>query len=114
MKLLNRSKNIQVASEVEVASTYMSRLIGLLGRSGLPQGRALWITKGNSIHTWFMRFPIDVVFVDEKMKVSAVHENLGAWKMTSPFLKAQSVFELPAGTLKSNPVELGDELHVGN
>lgn len=114
MKLVNLSKNIEVASEVEVASTYLKRLIGLLGRSGLGSGKALWIHHCHSIHTWFMRFPIDVVFVDEKMKVRAVYEDMGAWRMTSPFTKAESVFELPAGTLKSKPVELGDELHVGN
>jgi len=120
LQLLNRTKNsIQVASEVELATSFVCRSVGLLGRAKLPQGNALWIqgTKFiacNSIHTFFMRFAIDVLFVDRELKVKKVYRNLVPWRMTWPVNSAFSVFELPAGTLQSISVEVGDQLHVGD
>ena len=61
-----------------------------------------------------MRFPIDVVFVDKTLRVQAVYQNLGPWKMTVPALGAFSVFELSAGTLEQRPVAIGDQLYVGD
>ncbi len=113
-RLINRTKNVEIAARVRVASSFFSRLIGLLGKSGLPEGETLWIERCRSIHTWFMRFPIDVVFVDDSLVVRKVCENVGPWRMTLPALKASSVFEMPAGTLRRKPVEIGDQLHVGD
>lgn len=118
-KLFNKSKNTEIAQSVRVADSFFSRAKGLLGERELPSGRALWI-KGsrlvdcNSIHTWFMRFAIDAVFVDKGLVVRAVYQDLRPWRMTWPVMGAQSVFELPAGTLRKAPVEIGDQLYVGN
>lgn len=97
-----------------IASGLFARLKGLLGKSGLAQGEALWIDRCNSIHTCFMRFPIDVVFVDDRMMVRKIHRNLPPWRLTWPVLKASSVIEMPAGTLQTHLIEVGDELHVGD
>jgi uncharacterized membrane protein (UPF0127 family) len=113
-KLMNRSKNVELASDVKIASSFFSRAKGLLGARTLPEGNALWIHHCNSIHTWFMRFPIDVVFVDDRMIVRKVCEHVGPWRMTMPSNKLKSVFEMPAGTVSRRPVEIGDELHVGD
>ena len=118
-RLLNQTKNAEVASQVRVADSFFTRAKGLLGESSLAAGSTLWI-KGsrlvscNSIHTWFMRFPIDAVFVDRSLKVRAVYRDLGPWRMTIPVLGAVSVFEFPAGTLAKCPVDVGDQLHVGD
>ncbi len=113
-RLLNRTRNLELAREVKVAASFYARAKGLLGERSLSEGNALWIKSCNSIHTWFMRFPIDVVFVDERLVVRKVCKNMGPWRMTLPAFKASSVFEMPAGTLSRRPVEIGDELHVGD
>lgn len=114
MKLLNVSRNSEVANNVRIADTFYRRAKGLLGERGLDEGNTLWIHRCNSIHTWFMRFPIDAVFVDSQMVVRAVYRNLGPWRMTFPAWKASSVFELPAGALDKTHVEIGDQLYVGD
>lgn len=116
--LTNRTKNMEVASHLDVASSFWERSRGLLGRSSLPQGSALWI-KGtdlvgcNSIHTLFMRFAIDAVFVDKNLKVKKIYRNLGPWRMTWPAPGAHSVFEFSAGTFSQDSIDVGDQLHVG-
>lgn len=101
-----------LASKLETANTLVSRTKGLLGRSNLPNGQGLWIKRCNSIHTFFMRFPIDAVFVDDKLHVVSIYQNLKPWRMTWVHLKASSVFELPAGTLKTTAVKVGDRFKV--
>lgn len=113
-RLFNRSKNVEIAEYVRVASTAFARTKGLLGECGINDGEALWIERCRSIHTWFMRFPIDVVFVDDRLVVKKVYENLGPWRMTLPAWGADSVFEMAAGTLGRKSVEIGDQLHVGD
>lgn len=115
MRLLNVSRNnTEIAHSVRVANSFYSRAKGLLGESGLAEGNALWIQRGNSIHTWFMRFPIDAVFIDRDLVVRAVYRNLGPWRITWPAWKASSVIELPAGALEKTHVEIGDQLYVGD
>ncbi len=118
-KLHNQSRQVAVADHVEQAISFWSRTRGLLGRATLPAGQALWIhgtdlIACNSIHTLFMRFAIDVIFVDRDLIVRKVYRDLKPWRMTWPAFGAHSVFELPAGTLAHRPVEVGDQLHVGN
>ncbi len=100
-----------VINELEVASSFAQRCKGLLGRASLAIGRGLWIQSCNSIHTFFMRFPIDAVFVDSSMRIVYIYRNLPPWRITLPRLKATSVIEVAAGTIPStlNP---GDQLHV--
>lgn len=113
-RLFNRTKNTEIAARVRVASGLFGRMKGLLGETGMPEGETLWIERCNSIHTWFMKFAIDVVFVDEEMVVRKVCENVGPWRVTMPAIRASSVFEMAAGTLRRNKVEIGDQLHVGD
>lgn len=120
LRLKNMSRgDVVLAQDVRVAESFFARSKGLLGEKSLPAGRALWI-KGtrfvdcNSIHTWFMRFSIDAVFVDHNLVVKAVYKDLNPWRMTMPAMGAASVFELPSGTLETAHVEIGDQLHVGS
>ena len=101
-----------LASRLSTAGNFVSRSVGLLGKSSLPEGEGLWIKRCNSIHTFFMRFPIDAVFVDEGLRVVSVYRELKPWRITRLHFKASSVFELPAGTLATDGLEVGDQLSV--
>lgn len=117
-RLLNKSTSQEIATNVRVADSMFTRAKGLLGEKSLPEDETLFIQGSiipcNSIHTWFMRFPIDVVFVDKSLVVKAVYKNLGPWRMTPPVLGAHSVFEFAAGALSNKTVSIGDQLYVGD
>jgi hypothetical protein len=106
-------KGLVVAQRVETAEDAASRSRGLLGRPFLPQGDALWIVPCPMIHTFFMQFSIDVLFLDASAKVVRVIENLKPWRLSPWVLSAHSVLELPAGTLKGQ-VAVGDRLEFKN
>ncbi len=104
---------MDLASDLRIADTLLTRTKGLLGRTSLPEGEGLWIKRCNSIHTVFMKFPIDAVFVDDDLKVISIYHTLKPWRITRLHLKASSVFELPAGTLeKLGGVRVGEQLLV--
>ena len=119
MKLVNKTKNVEIAQTVRVADSFFSRAIGLMGKKSLPAGEVLWF-KGatfmpaNSVHTHFMRFAIDVVFTDRELVVKAIYRNLQPWKITMPVAGAVDCFELNAGTCEREKLEIGDQLHVGH
>jgi uncharacterized membrane protein (UPF0127 family) len=112
VKLLNASKNLTVIENVAEASTTLSRMIGLLGRSSLGTNEALWIDRCPTIHTFFMKFAIDVVFVDNKLSVKACYHNVKAWRLILPVWGARSVFEMPVGAISRGQIEVGDQLNV--
>lgn len=110
MRLL-RGEDILIAN-VEVASSLWSRTKGLLGRAGLPEDQALWIKPCNSVHTYFMRFPIDLVFVDSKLRVRRTFARVEPGRLIWPVWGASSVFECTAGFLDRHPLLPGEHLHV--
>ncbi|MCB0350056.1 MAG: DUF192 domain-containing protein [Bdellovibrionales bacterium] len=114
MKLYNASKNITIADDLHKAVSFLARLKGLLGKSNLRTNEALWIDNCPSIHTFFMKFTIDVVFVDEKLIVRAQYSNVKPWKFVAPVWGAKSVFELAEGTIQKLNIEVGDQLNVGH
>lgn len=100
-----------MATDLKTAIGFLARSKGLLGRRSLTPGEALWIKRCNSIHTFFMRFPIDAVFVDSSLKVIHVYRALPPWRITRPHLRASSVMEFSAGTI-SKDLKPGDQLYV--
>jgi uncharacterized protein len=100
-----------VASSVELAITRATRRRGLLGRDGLPAGHALLIAPCSSIHTWFMRFPIDVIFVTRDGRVLKTRAAIPAWKMALG-LGAYATVELRAGAIAESGVKAGDRLEL--
>jgi uncharacterized membrane protein (UPF0127 family) len=85
-----------VVERCEVARTMAARNKGLLGRKGLPQGEGLMIPKTGSIHTFFMAFPIDAVFLDKRMTVRRIARDLRPFRLAFG-RNARSVLELAAG-----------------
>lgn len=112
--LMSKTKNQELVKNLEIASKMFSRMKGLLGTQSLPENSALWIHQCNSIHTFFMNYAIDCVFLDKNMKVVSLVDEVGPWRITLPKWTADSVVELPAGQIKKLKIELGEELYVGH
>ncbi|MBC8161132.1 MAG: DUF192 domain-containing protein [Roseiflexaceae bacterium] len=114
MQIYNITRNVLLADKVEVARSFFARGKGLMGRKALPDGFALVILPEWSIHTFFMRVPIDVLFVDTAHTVVGLRE---AMPPNRPFagvspLKGHYVIELPAGLLAVTGTVVGDQLQV--
>lgn len=93
-----------------MADTPFKRMKGLLGRSYFNQKEALIIKPCNSIHTFFMRFAIDVIFADKQNRVVKTISNLKPWRLSGMYLSASFCIELPAGTIASSSTREGDSL----
>lgn len=101
-----------VTAELVKADTMWKRMRGLLGRGSLAPTEGLWIEPCNAIHMFFMRFPIDAVFLDEGFQVVRVHEDLRPWRMARGGKFAHSVLELPQGKAAFFNIRVGDKLQV--
>jgi uncharacterized membrane protein (UPF0127 family) len=108
---LVREDSAVVCERCTVAATPLRRLKGLLGRSGLEAGEGLLIRHTSSIHMFFMRFPIDAVFLDRDLVVRKVVPELRPWRIAAA-RGAKSVVELPAGEAARRGVSAGDRLAV--
>jgi uncharacterized protein len=107
LRVMNVTRGTELAARVEVASSGARRNKGLLGRDGLEPGGGLWIVPCESVHTFFMRFPIDLVYLDRHKKVKKVRHAVGAWR-ASVCLSAHSVLELGAGSVRGTGTVRGD------
>ena len=107
----NTTRNAPIATKVEKADTTASRNKGLLGRASLAADEGLWIVPCPMIHTFFMQFTIDVLFLDADLTVRRVIEDLRPWRLSPWVLSARSVLELKGGALKGS-VRVGDRLEM--
>jgi len=103
----NASVNTVLADRVDVAASHAERAVGLLSRSSLAPGEALWIVPSRGVHTWGMRFSIDVLALDEAGNVVDCVSNLRPWRVRLPRKGTAGVLELPAGTLEASRTSLG-------
>ncbi len=110
MKLVNKTKNRILAENIEVANTPLKRMKGLLGRDCLEKGSGLHIIPCNNIHSLFMKFEFDAVFMDRQNKVRHLSEKIPPWTWIKFCFSANSVIELPAGIISETGTETGDEL----
>ncbi len=106
----NLTKNVQIASDVEVADSPWTRMRGLIGRKDLAPGKGLWIQPSEGVHTIGMAFPIDVVYLDRDHRVLKVYHSLPPFRIGAVSMKTRSVLELPAGTLSRTQTTVGDIL----
>ena len=115
-RVVNSRNQKVLVSDLEWAHTMKARLVGLIGRESLSEGKGLWIKRsGNSIHTFFMKFPIDVLFVNKKGVVKYAVTNIRPWKLVlTPLLLPTDCLELPAGTVQRCETKIGDVLSVEN
>ncbi len=106
---LKRENGEVVVDQCVVADSPVSRLRGLLGRSELRPGEGLLLRPASAVHTCFMRFPIDVVFLDGGLRVLGISDELHPWRAASR-RGARAVLELPAGESARRGLEVGDQL----
>src|SRR3954465_13036518 len=116
MRARNVSRDTDLAERLEVADGLWARFMGLMGRAGLDPDAGLWLAGTNGIHMMFMRFAIDAVFLgrpdparDGGRPVLSLHRGLRAWVGVVPFVRgANSVLELPVGTIERSETTVGD------
>jgi hypothetical protein len=107
----NLTRNAILGEAVDVADTSEKRRTGLLKHTGLAPGEGLWIKPCESVHTFFMKFAIDLVYIDKKQKVRKARKAVPPWRL-SACLSAHSILELPAGTIERTGTQAGDELKI--
>ena len=108
-RIVNRTRGSVLGVSVERADTSETRRKGLLGRTGLGKGEGLWIVPTEGIHTFFMKFAIDVLFLSQGLEVVRVMENLKPWRISPWVFRAHSVLELFGGIINGS-VRKGDFL----
>jgi uncharacterized protein len=110
MEIWNESIGVRLAWRVEMANQFWTRLRGWMGRAGFAEGAALIIKPCNSIHTWFMRAPIDVVFLNKESQVVRMLHAVSPFQVGPIVRGASTVVELPAGTLSASGTQHEDVL----
>jgi uncharacterized membrane protein (UPF0127 family) len=115
----NETRGTTLAESVEIATSLWGRFMGLMGRRSLPAGHGLWLPGTNGIHMFFMRFPIDAVFLakvaaDGSRSVLAARRNVRPWTGMVPLVRgADGVLELPVGSIDATGTQAGDAVRIG-
>ncbi len=112
MKIINLKNNAVLADRARVADTFWSRLIGLLNRNSLGKGEALILKPSNAIHTLFMRFSIDVLFLDKNGKVIGLLSVFRPFRFSPIYSGSRLTIELPEDTIKLTQTKLGDVVQI--
>ncbi len=110
ISLRDETRGVVIAERVRVARSFVRRFLGLMGRRGLRPGEGLLLDPCSSIHTFLMRFPIDVVYVGPDHVVRRVDHAMRPWRIGPLFTGAAYVVELAAGTARQVGVAPGDRL----
>jgi len=110
----NRTRSTYLATELLVARTHWTRFRGLMAThaSRFRPGQGLWITPCHGVHTFAMRFPIDVLYLDRDRVVIHIEEDLKPWRVAAIRVLAASVLELPTGTVRDSGTTLGDQVDI--
>ncbi len=108
--LYNETKKIMIVDNLKIAKTFKERFWGLMFKRRLPAQEGLMLLGCSAIHTCFMRFAIDVVFMDINHKVIGIKEKIKPWQLSGFEPKAYIALELPEGTVGRKNITLGDIL----
>jgi uncharacterized membrane protein (UPF0127 family) len=112
MKIYHRATGQCLAEEVTLANTFFKRLRGLMFRRSLAAAEAIWLRPCNGVHTFWMLFAIDVIFLDQQLRIVKLIENMRPFRVTAPHLAARSVIEMPAHTISRSSLKVGDQLEI--
>ncbi len=110
MRITNRTRNTFLGTRVKAATTFWSRLRGYIGRARPKQGEGILLVPCDAIHTWWMCFELDVLFLDDRGRVLELVQSLRPWKRTRKVPGARYVLEVPPGTIDASGTRVGDEL----
>ncbi len=109
-RVMNLTRNTLLADQASRADTFMERFKGLMGVEDLALGHGLQIAPCTSIHTFFMKIPIDALFLDASLQIVDVCHAMAPWRVSRVYFEAKSVLELPAGTAAASKTVAGDRL----
>ncbi len=112
VSITNINRTVILCSHATVADTFLSRLVGLLGSTMLPGESGLLIRPSSGVHTWGMRYPIDIITLDSSDRVLGTWSHTPPWRVRGISLKTRSVLELPPGTIHMTQTVPGDQLHI--
>jgi uncharacterized protein len=112
LRLVHPRSGRVLAERLEVPRTFVGRGLGLMFRRGLGAGEGMWITPCSGIHMFGMRFAIDAVFLDRRLRIVRLYEGLRPWRVVPLVLRAHSVVELPAGATAGLELQRGEPLAV--
>jgi len=110
LRAINATRGVTLASSGRRATSFWDRSRGLLGRKGLEPGGGLLIDPCSGIHTFFMAFPIDAIFVDKEGTIVHLVKEIAPQRISRYVFKARAVLELPAGTVRGTGAQVGDRL----
>lgn len=112
MQLINVTNGAVLADFVQVAGNFMTRLKGLIGRTGLKSDEALIIQPCKSVHTCFMSFPIDVIFLNSESYILRTMENMQPYRFSPIVAGSRMVVELPSGRLAATLTGVGHQMKL--
>lgn len=112
MHIYNTTRNTSIATACAEARSFLARLKGLMGHQGLQAGEGLLIDPCSSVHSYFMRFPIDVIFVDRTHTVVGLTPEMAPNRPYAGARRARYVIELPAGVIAASKTQIGDVLRI--
>jgi uncharacterized protein len=105
----NTTRGTSIGSDINSAESSSERRVGLLKHRKLDEGSGLWIVPCEAVHTFFMKFAIDLIYLDRKHIVQATRRAVPPWRL-SMCLRAHSILELPPGTIDRTNTQKGDQL----
>lgn len=112
MKVINTSKDTLLADKAEIAGTFIRRVIGLLNRRYLRQGEGLILSPSNSIHSLFMRFTFDALFVDRNGRVIGALPSFKPFRLSLIYFNSHLTIELPEHTIRLTHTQVGDIIKI--
>ncbi|MEH6992584.1 DUF192 domain-containing protein [Neobacillus drentensis] len=105
-------KIINIPYQIKMADSFFKRLKGLMFRKDPINDEGLWIVPCNAVHMFFMKFPLDIVLLNEQNEVVELHHCLQPWKITKPEKNAYSTLELPAGSAEKLGICIGNIIQL--
>ncbi|MCB0062053.1 MAG: DUF192 domain-containing protein [Caldilineaceae bacterium] len=112
LRIENLTRQTTLVAQGRVADNFLTKFRGLMGVRELPDGDGLLITGCNSVHTHFMRIPIDVLYVDAQHRVVGIDPEMATWRIGRTHKAATAVIEMPSGTATRTQCAIGDQLLI--
>lgn len=108
----NQTRECFLSLGVTPADTVFMRLKGLIGKLNMRSDEGLWVVPSSGVHTWGVLFPVDLIYLDENLRVVYVTEHFPRFNVAPLRIRAASVLELPTHTIYSSQTQTGDQLVI--
>jgi uncharacterized membrane protein (UPF0127 family) len=112
MTAVLEKNGVALIDSVRVATGFGTRFLGLMGRAGLPRGEALYFPGCGCVHTCFVRFPLDLIFLDRELRVLRIARNVRPWRLAVGCTGARGVVETASGWLPEDSLTEGDAVSI--